>query len=167
MIGRSSHGRPWLAALLGVIATGAGHLYLRRWLRALGWLALATTVTIVFVPEAALTSAGNGNPVPLEPFVPTLIVTALSVLDAYLVAKVTNRLNASLETTETSTENSPSRATESTTGDGPTARSDDDDHVDCPHCGKPLDPELQFCHWCSTDIGDFDAHRANRSQDDA
>jgi hypothetical protein len=166
MVGGSSGGRPWLAALLGVVATGAGHLYLRRWLRAFGWLALATTVTVVFVPETALRSAGSGNPVPLEPFVPTLIVTALSVVDAYLIARLADRLQSSVGMGETATGNSSRRATATASGDGPTARADDDGDVDCPHCGKPLDPELQFCHWCSTDLSGSDGHQADRIRGD-
>lgn len=22
----------------------------------------------------------------------------------------------------------------------------------CPHCGRPLDEDLQFCHWCTTQL---------------
>jgi len=36
----TSQKRPWLAALLGALVTGFGHLYLRRWRRAVGWLAV-------------------------------------------------------------------------------------------------------------------------------
>jgi hypothetical protein len=155
MVERSSARRPWLAALLGVLATGAGHLYLRRWLRAVGWLALTTAVTVLYVPEPVLTAATAADTVPLEPFLPTLTVIALSVTDAYLIAKLSNRLHASLG-------NRGSRPTNTTARDDP----DTDDSVDCPHCGKPLDPDLEFCHWCTTDLGDFDGHRPERGRDD-
>jgi hypothetical protein len=24
--------------------------------------------------------------------------------------------------------------------------------TDCPHCGKEVDPDLDFCHWCTERI---------------
>ncbi|MFC6954975.1 zinc ribbon domain-containing protein [Halorubellus litoreus] len=171
MVERSSARRPWLAALLGVLATGAGHLYLRRWLRAIGWLALTTAVTVLYVPEPVLTAATAADTVPLEPFLPTLTVIALSVTDAYLIAKLSNRLHASLGNRGSSQTNTTPRddAANATypVGDPDTDNTDaTDDSVDCPHCGKPLDPDLEFCHWCTTDLGDFDSHRPERGRDD-
>jgi len=167
MVERSSTKRPWLAVLLGVLATGAGHLYLRRWLRAVGWLALTTAVTVIYVPEAALTAASTGDSVALEPFLPTFAVIALSVADAYIVARLTNRLLASPSSPDPKAAKTDAHVDSTTTDARVTAPADDDDSVDCPHCGKPLDPDLEFCHWCSTDLGNFDAHRSERRRDDA
>ncbi|WP_323676266.1 zinc ribbon domain-containing protein [Halorubellus sp. PRR65] len=166
MVERSSTRRPWLAAVLGVIATGAGHLYLRRWLRAVGWLALATVVTTVYVPESALMATAGGDTVPLEQFLPTLTVIALSVADAYLLARLDNRQQSSPGASESGRVNAASQGSATTADAQPTPSVDDDEAVECPHCGKPLDPELEFCHWCTTDLGDFDAHRPERRQDD-
>jgi len=166
MAERSSTRRPWLAAILGVIATGAGHLYLRRWLRAGGWFALATLVTALFVPESALEAAQSGGTVPFEQLLPTLAVVTMSVADAYFIAKLDSRPNPSLEASASGGTNAAPRG-DSTTADGrsPPSAVDSED-VECPHCGKPLDPELEFCHWCTTELGDFDAPRHDRSQDD-
>ncbi|WP_227134677.1 zinc ribbon domain-containing protein [Halorubellus salinus] len=163
MVERSSTRRPWLAALLGVVATGAGHLYLRRWLRALGWLALTTAVTVIYVPETALRTATTGNSVPIEPFLPSLTVIALSVADAYLIAKLTNRLHSSLGADESQPANKTPQDDYTT---DPKPVDEPDDAVDCPHCGKPLDPDLEFCHWCTTDLADFDTHQTARGHDD-
>jgi hypothetical protein len=56
---------------------------------------------------------------------PLLAVSAASALDAYRLAVINNYLVRMREHT------------------GGTARS-------CPECGRPLDDDLEFCHWCST-----------------
>ena len=165
MVERTSTRRPWLAALLGVIVTGAGHLYLRRWFRAIGWLVLTTAVTVLYVPETALTAMNTEGLAGLKPLLPTLTVVAFSVIDAYLIAKLTNRLHSALDTRDTRPPNTPPRDDATTLDPQPTEGADDDS-VDCPHCGKPLDPELEFCHWCTTVLDDFDANRRDQSQAD-
>lgn len=49
----SSRKRPWLAAALAFPVTGLGHLYLRRWRRAAGWLLLVGAATVVLTPGVA------------------------------------------------------------------------------------------------------------------
>jgi len=95
--------RPWLAAFLGAAVAGAGHRYLRRWLRALGWLAVATLTSYLFVPASAL--------------------------DAYQLAIVNNYLLRS--------------------------RSQHDaDPTVCPSCDRPVDDDLDFCHWCTAPLAE-------------
>jgi hypothetical protein len=60
--------------------------------------------------------------IPTEANVAILFVTSLSMLDAYMMASAGNR----------------ERAVE----EGAT----------CPHCGKELDEDLEFCHWCTADL---------------
>jgi len=57
----TSQKRPWLAALLGALVTGFGHLYLRRWRRAVGWLAVLFAVSYVFVEPAAIEALAAGG----------------------------------------------------------------------------------------------------------
>jgi hypothetical protein len=77
--------RPWLAAVLGLAVTGFGHLYLRRWGRALGWVGVVA-VTTLFVPRAAVDAVVAGGAVDVVALAPVLFTTTLSALDAYVVA---------------------------------------------------------------------------------
>ena len=126
--------RPWLAAMLSVLATGLGHLYLRRWKRALGWLATLYVVAVLFVPSSVLDTLFTGGPVDLLAAAPVLLVSGLCVLDAYLLAHVQNTFER-LVTIEVS------QPTES-----------DAEAVRCPSCGRALDADLDFCHWCTTQL---------------
>ncbi|ADD07428.1 uncharacterized protein Nmag_3887 (plasmid) [Natrialba magadii ATCC 43099] len=83
-----SRKRPWLAAVLGLLITGLGQIYLRRWLRALGWLALAFLVGGLFVPESVLTDPMQAS---FWDAAPLLAVGVASVLDAYVLARQHNR----------------------------------------------------------------------------
>lgn len=121
----TSRKRPWLAALLSVLATGLGHLYLRRWRRAAGWLLLVYGVSVLFVDPAAVDALVNGSSVDVDALAPVLLVGGASVVDAYFVARAQNAL----------------ARTSTATAEG--------EHA-CPSCGNELDPALEFCHWCST-----------------
>lgn len=149
-----SRRRPWLAALLAVIYPGAGHLYLRAWIRAFAWFGLALLVATVIIPESVLQAGEQGGFsafydafIELEPqtILPLFIVNVLNVLDAYLTAR---RMNA--------------RSTGSGLLSGTRLGNDSDDEEaeptgtvveqggDCPNCGRELDAELDFCPWCTT-----------------
>lgn len=124
-----SRKRPWLAALLGALATGFGHLYLRRWRRGLAWVGILFGVMVFFVDPAAVEALANWSAVDPLAIAPILLVGSLSVVDAYLLAHAHNtvaRLTSASERHLTH----------------------------CPNCGKELDTDLEFCHWCTTKIGD-------------
>jgi hypothetical protein len=136
--------RAWLAVALAIPVVGLGHLYLRRWARAAGWLLLVIGSS-AFVPQdeleslntvwdGTLTASGSAAAAPAPDFValaPILVVATLSILDAYLIAR---------------RDNAQSRAREAATAtDDGTAQI-----VECPACGREVDAELDFCHWCTT-----------------
>ncbi|WP_049915732.1 zinc ribbon domain-containing protein [Haloferax mucosum] len=119
--------RPWIAALFGVFITGAGHLFLRRWRRASVWIALAISVVFLFVPESARVALLSGGPrPPLMDVAPALAVTLVSALDAFLLGVQ--------QAAESSTPHTPG---------------EDAETVSCPQCGREIDAELDFCHWCT------------------
>ncbi|MFB6251737.1 MAG: zinc ribbon domain-containing protein [Halobellus sp.] len=152
--------RPWLAALLGTLATGLGHFYLRRWGRGLGWFALAVLVSLLFVPADAAQAFlnGSGDPVTL---LPVFAIGVASVADAYLLARRT-RTHAKEASGLTGAE-TPLEAEERQSGgverpasrDGSPTSPDSVDSTEpadvssCPNCGKELDPDLDFCPWCT------------------
>ncbi|WP_226023732.1 zinc ribbon domain-containing protein [Halomicrobium salinisoli] len=135
-----SRKRPWLAALLAAVVTGLGHLYLRRWRRALGWLAAAVGATVLLGEPAALDALASGTAVDPLAAAPSLIVGGLSVVDAYLVARAQNGL-----------------ARRTTAADGRLTH--------CPNCGKELDPDLSFCHWCTADLGEVDVATTDETEE--
>ncbi|WP_115864409.1 DUF7575 domain-containing protein [Halorussus litoreus] len=133
MVRASLRNNPLVAALLGTAVTGLGHLYLRRWLRALGWLGVTVAASVLFVPESAISAIRSGTLTDPLPILLIVLISAASALDAYLIAK------SKLQT-------DGARAT-STVG-----ATEADESPACPACGKPFDPELGFCHWCTTEF---------------
>lgn len=128
--------RPYLAGLLGTLATGFGHLYLRRWLRGFGWIALAFAVTVAFVPESALeTMAAGGTLSSQSEFYPPMFVQLAAALDAFLLAY-----------------RSDSGAQSDVDAPTPAAADVDAGTVACPNCGKEVDADIGFCHWCTTEF---------------
>ncbi|MFB6090772.1 MAG: zinc ribbon domain-containing protein [Halobellus sp.] len=154
---RSRRGkRPWLAALLGTLATGLGHFYLRRWRRGLGWFLAAVITSLAFVPADAARALLNGGGDPAALF-PMFLVGVASVADAYVLARASQR-EARAQADESAAEEpsddsrpEPSTATSSRIpGIGGTADGEPMDGAACPNCGKELDPDLDFCPWCTT-----------------
>lgn len=130
--------RPWIAVLLAVIYPGLGHVYLRKWGRALLWFVLIITSTMFLIPEGAVPESlsldsllAAAEAIPLEISLLILVLSFLSVLDAYWMA---NRINENARPTV-----------------------DDEGEVraeSCPSCGKDLDEDLDFCPWCSERLVD-------------
>lgn len=120
----STRKRPWLAAVLALPVTGLGHLYLRRWQRAVGWLLVVMATTVLFVPsgvvETPLTLTGTS----FSEAVPLFFVVGLSAIDAFLLAR---RENVAIEI------HSAQR---------------------CPHCYREHQVELDFCEWCGVSLSD-------------
>ena len=144
-MGRSlSEKRPWIAALLVAFATGLGHLYLRRWRRAFGWVAALFVAAVLFsdpTPSNVVTPSGASD---LRSALPILFVGVLSVLDAYVLARA---------------QNASARRSVSIGRDDVSGRK----RASCPNCGKDLDPELGFCHWCTTELNRRETPRDGRS----
>lgn len=135
--------RPYLAGLLGTLATGFGHLYLRRWLRGLGWIALAFAVTAAFVPEQTMDAIAAGETLSNETALyPTMVVQLAGAFDAFMLAY--------RENTGVDTAIDPDI-------DVPVVSDGDEDTVTCPNCGKEVDADLNFCHWCTTEFATPDA----------
>ena len=139
----SLRNNPLLAALLGTVVTGLGHFYLRRWLRALGWLGLIVAASVLFVPESTITALSSGTLTDPFSILPMVLISAASALDAYLIAKVTrqpDRFQANNTVGSTGANESPA----------------------CPACGKPVDPDLGFCHWCTTEFNGVEVTKPER-----
>jgi hypothetical protein len=115
--------------LLAFLYPGLGHVYLREWLRALVWFFLVVTGSTLLVPEDAVPQGFSveafvaaAEAIPPEAALALVSITFFSMVDAYWVAKRANQRSAVMEGTT------------------------------CPHCGKEVDPDLDFCHWCTERI---------------
>ena len=122
--------RPWLAALLAFVYPGLGHVYLREWLRAVLWFGLVFSTTALLLGGSVMAPLDDGitvdglvtvsQNVPLEASLALFAITVLSMADAFWMA---TRGNTETEVVE---------------------------GMQCPNCGKELEGDLDFCHWCTT-----------------
>ena len=135
-----------LAAVLGATVgiAGVGHLYLRRWRRAVAWFAVVVGATAALLVAFVLPGIGGlGDPgavAAIEPAsLPNVVVwpvfalLLLSTLDAHRLAN----------------------APPATGGD----------HPACPSCGKELDRDLDFCPWCTAELEWVDPDGDGRAAD--
>ncbi|WP_273834996.1 zinc ribbon domain-containing protein [Halococcus sp. PRR34] len=130
-----SEKRTWLAVALALLYPGAGHLYLRKGLRALLWFGLVFATTALSVPTSAIPESGEisveailaaSRALPTAASVAILVLSVLSTIDAYRLARRRNRRAAAAVTPE----------------------EDDTSERQCPHCGREADSEFDFCQWC-------------------
>ncbi|MFY4813040.1 DUF6677 family protein [Haloarcula argentinensis] len=128
--------RPLLAVVLAFIFPGLGHFYLRKWVRGLLWLGLLFMLSVVFVatgaidPVTQLSLDAISSSYESRPTVVTIgsvVITTLNVVDAYWVAVNENQT----QEVEAGTM--------------------------CPNCGKELDEDIDFCHWCTTQLEPVEA----------
>jgi hypothetical protein len=177
--------RPLLAALLAMALPGLGHVVLRRWGRALLWhLTIVGGGVALFalydVPvgstispaEAAETAAA----LPIDVTLPIAVLYALSAVDAYLVGRSDvaerRRTDATAEAIRRRAASDDGDEIDDPAGDPAGANSSSPTvaatgsvpgnaarpaEVECPHCGKETDADLDFCHWCTEPLPWADA----------
>jgi len=124
-----SEKRPLVAAAFALIYPGLGHVYLREWLRAMIWFGLVLTSSVLLIPESAVPDTytvdafvSAARSMPPDATIALLSITVFSMLDAYWMAKRSNEAATVTDASEVTT---------------------------CPNCGKELDEDIDFCHWCT------------------
>lgn len=136
MTGRNGR-RRLVAALLSFLQPGIGHVYLREWLRAVLWgtvwagsLGLILTTAGIEISARNLLASAGGFFAVVEGFP---VEAALAMFAVTLFATMDAYWLA--------------------------AREDHRIHDPslCPNCGKELDPTLEFCHWCTTQLTEDEA----------
>lgn len=162
MAGRSkgSGKRPWLAALLGTLATGLGHVYLRRWKRGLGWFVVAVVASGLLVPPEAARALLSGSGGDVATLAPLLAIGVASVADAYVLARMRRNDTDDREGVEAAATSASGSEPESedgvVEGDVAVGRVSGSPDAECPECGKELDPDLGFCPWCTVQLDGAD-----------
>ena len=126
----------WMRALaaagLSLLVPGAGHALVRAWGRALIFFSLfIASIALLFPVEALWDAAGDGavTDVPGIVEAETSIIAQFTVWFLVLFAAIDAGFHA--------------LGLSQGPGGG-------DDGPSCPQCGKPLDDDLSFCHWCTT-----------------
>lgn len=123
--------RAIIAAALATIYPGLGHVYLREWFRAFAWFVLSVATAALVVPPEVIAAYESGGidalweasrSLPLQAILAILALRVLNVVDAAWLGLRPRHTAAGAE--------------------GPT----------CPNCGRELDADLDFCHWCTTPL---------------
>lgn len=117
------------AAVLSFIMPGAGHALLRDWARALLFAGLFGLSIYFFVPTEAMMNAETMTGAA------EAMNTEMSRMNQFFLMFIV--LFAAIDSTFRAL-GFPPNSSQNT--DGPT----------CPSCGKELDDDLSFCHWCTT-----------------
>ena len=163
--------RPLLAAALAMLFPGLGHLVLRRWGRALLWhltivaggvaLFAFYDVTVGGSITAPAEAAEAAASLPTDVTVSIVLLYGLSAIDAYVVGRADAAARERTDATVEAIRRRAASADESEGADGddaggspsPVAAVTGSDaepmEVECPHCGKETDADLDFCHWCT------------------
>lgn len=137
--------QPILAAVLSAVFPGLGHAYLGAWGRSLVWLSTVIAAGTLLLYEAGLDPGAYETVGPLARAVVTgfsplgvislVLLMSANVLDAFRVGQ---------------------RAKQEPLESGPEVPSDGDrpegEVQTCPECGKPVDADLDFCHWCTEEF---------------
>ncbi|ELY44363.1 zinc ribbon domain-containing protein [Natronorubrum sulfidifaciens] len=123
----------WLRAIaaagLSVLMPGAGHALIRDWLRALVFAGLYFSAIWFFFPTEMIAAAGSMSEAM------DILSAETDTIDQFVLSFLV--LFAAIDATFRAAGFPP---TSNNDGDGPS----------CPQCGKELDDDLEFCHWCTT-----------------
>lgn len=127
--------RALLAAVLSVLMPGAGHVLVRDWLRAVAFAGLFLAARAFLLPIEAAAAAGpvTGYGDLLE--YSRILAEETDTTTQFLLSFIA--LFAAMDATF--------RVLGVNSGRGSGA----DDGTTCPECGKDLDEDLEFCHWCT------------------
>lgn len=112
-----------MAAVLAVIYPGLGHAYLRSWGRALLWFGAVVLTAALLIPSDILAGISTpGDMMTAWEAVPTEAAIGVFLVAVFNVIDAYwtgKRLNFA------------------------------EQGVRCPACGRPVDEDLSFCHWCT------------------
>ncbi|MFP8952925.1 zinc ribbon domain-containing protein [Natrialbaceae archaeon A-arb3/5] len=124
--------RAILAAGLSVLLPGAGHALIRDWLRTLVFAGLYLSAIAIFFPAPDQLTAAESFSESIA-----MVTDELGTMGQLAFSFIV--LFAAIDAAFRAL-GFPPNSGASGSADGPT----------CPECGKELDEDLAFCHWCTT-----------------
>ncbi|SEH12527.1 hypothetical protein SAMN04487967_0849 [Natronorubrum sediminis] len=128
--------RAMAAAGLSLFFPGAGHALLRDWFRALVFAGLYFSAVWFFFPVEQMASASSFSGMM------DVVNTETDTMSQFFIMFIA--LFAAIDATFRAL-GFPPESNDQT--DGPS----------CPECGKGLDEDLGFCHWCTTRLEPVDS----------
>lgn len=132
----------WIRALaaagLSIFLPGAGHALIRDWGRAIVFAGLFAAALVVFLPGEQLWTAVSAGSYAA---VPDILETETTMLAQFTLSFLA--LFAAIDAGIQALGLAPGQ------GRG-ASRPGAADEPTCPNCGKTLDEDLDFCHWCTT-----------------
>lgn len=120
--------RPWVAVLLAFVYPGLGHVYLREWGRALLWFVLAVGSIVLLAP-----APDTGEVTSIDALLRASQQVPLAALLALASVTAFSMVDAYLLAVREPSEHEESGAS-------------------CPHCGREVDEDIDFCHWCTEPV---------------
>lgn len=136
----------WIRALaaagLSLLFPGAGHVIVRDWGRALLFSSLFVLSLVLLLPVEQLWVVANEGSVGSVGAMTEMQAEAVAITEEEtgMVEQFTLSFLALFAAIHASVQ---ALGLTDAPGSG-------DDVPACPHCGKPLDEDLTFCHWCTT-----------------
>ncbi|WP_408957311.1 zinc ribbon domain-containing protein [Natrinema sp. 74] len=127
--------RALLAAGLSVIMPGAGHVLVRDWLRAAAFAGLFILASALFLPLEQLANTGPITNYEQAIEQATIMAEETDAMAQFLLSFIA--LFAAVDSTVRAL-GYPPRGADAAEG------------LTCPECGKEVDEDLEFCHWCTT-----------------
>lgn len=118
--------RAAIAIGLSVLYPGLGHVYLREWLRAIAWFAIAILAAMLVMPVELVEATETEG---LSVLLRTSEFLTFEAITALLAIRMLNAIDAAI------------LALKPTTSEQPTNN--------CPNCGGELDDDIDFCPWCT------------------
>lgn len=118
--------RAAIAIGLSVLYPGLGHVYLREWLRAIAWFAIAILAAMLVMPVELIEATETEG---LSVLLRTSEFLTFEAITALLAIRMLNAIDAAI------------LALKPTTPEQPTNN--------CPNCGGELDDDIDFCPWCT------------------
>lgn len=151
---------PPLAAFLAMCFPGLGHLFLRRFGRAIVWHATIVGGAIglyalydVEPLDLSASIADVAAAIPTDVLLPIALLVTLSAIDALLVGKAEVAEAARADATAEAIRRRAAEEGNASNAPVDTLVSGGDDSgatgVECPTCGRETDADIDFCHWCT------------------
>lgn len=141
-----SDGKPLFAAVLSAVVPGLGHAYLGAWGRSLVWFATVLMAATLIGAEAGVDPAAADS-------VGGLVETLSSTVSPLGAASVVLLLSANVIDAFRLGQQIDHRRAPDSAAAGLDSDSDaTTSAVECPDCGRNVDADLDFCHWCTTEF---------------
>ncbi len=118
--------RAAIAIGLSVLYPGLGHVYLREWIRALAWFAIAILAAMLVMPVELVEATETEG---LSVLLRTSEFLTFEAITALLAIRMLNAIDAAILALKPTEPKQPTN--------------------NCPNCGGELDDDIDFCPWCT------------------